>query len=522
MTNSKTLRVAMASAVLLAFGACMDLEVENPNEPTRERALSSADDVNALLQSQFRLYWSLAQGGLGFEGSPHQAFDNGAEIFASTSTNDGTFQMGVIPAGPVRNELGYNWSQFMRVPWLDLNRALASIRDAVIAVENQDLGLQQPARFQSYAKFMQGIFHGYLALMYDRAFILDETVEDPGETQLQPYDAVMQTALGYLDEARTIAANNDFNLPEPWLGTGSYSSQEFVRIIHSYQARYMTAVARSPQERANVDWGAVLTHTNQGITEDFGVQLDGFGGVWNSPAKQRSSINASVMLTLLGPADQSGAYHAWEQASRTDKDPFNVDTDDRRITGAGGPTTEGKYVQWRDFTTNIGDRGREFLSKYSAKWWRNISDTGTGFAPEMTVEEMEFLAAEAHIRQGNPGQAVPLINDDRTSEGELAPADENGVSGSRCVPRAHGPLAKASDDVSHGECGDLMMTLIYEHRIETWGLSAGLPYFHARGWGVLRDGRPCHMPIPMEDIQNLPEVEGYTFGGGGEGSVPNC
>lgn len=519
MTATKMARLATVVALLFAAGACMDLDVDNPNEPDREAALSSAEDVEALMTSQFRLYWQLVQGGLGFEGSPHQAFDNGAEIAASTSTNDGTFQMGLQPPGPVRNELGYNWSQFMRIPWLELNRNLAAIRDGLIAVENQNINLQEPERLQAYAKFMQGLFHGYLALMYDRAYILDETV-DPDETELRPYGEIMQAARGYFSEARSIAEGADFTLPEPWLGPGSYSSEEFVRLAHSYEARYMTQVARSPQERAAVDWGQVLNHVDQGIEEDFGVQLDGFGGVWNSPAKQRSSINESVYMTLLGPADQSGAYAAWEDTPNRDKNPFEVDTDDRRITD-GTPRGEGEYVQWRSFTTNIRDRGPEFLSNYSTKWWRDISDTGTGFAPDITVQEMEFLAAEAHIRQGNPSDALPYINDERTEIGQLPPADEDGVSGERCVPRAVGPLARASE-LSEGSCGDLMTTLIYEKRIELWGLSAGGPYFDGRGWGILRDGRPCHMPIPMEDIQNLEGESQYTFGGGGEGSVPNC
>ena len=41
----------------------------------------------------------------------------------------------------------------------------------------------------------------------------------------------------------------------------------------------------------------------------------------------------------------------------------------------------------------------------------------------------------------------------------------DGVSGARCVPRAIGPLMKASG-LAENACGDLLTTLIYEKRIE--------------------------------------------------------
>lgn len=502
-------------AVLFPLGACLDLSVTNPNEPERERALSQAADVAALIRSQFHTYWDVVQGGIGDEGSPGAALDGAAEVEASNSANDGTWDMGMIPPTPIVNEVGYRWGSWSRTPWLTMNRGLSALRSALQAIEERNLtdDLVEPARVQAFARFMQGLFHGYIALMYDRGFILDETV-DPVTTELQPYDVVMQAARGYLAEARSIAEANDFTLPDGWLGPSSYTSEDLVRLTHSYEARFMTAVARSPEERAAVAWEEVLSHVAQGVVEDFGVNLDGPGGVWSSPYKSRSGRGTSIYLTLLGPADQSGAYIAWENTPGPDREPFLIDTDDRRITD-GTPTDAGKYVEHRNFFNNQRARGTWFLSNYSPMWFRNISDTDFGFAPEITVEEMEFLTAEAHIRLNNPDAALPLINDRRVEEGELTGATLAGVSGDRCVPRAVGPLTKASG-LSEGACGDLMTTLIYEKRLELFELTAGLSFFDARGWGILRTGRPIHIPIPMEDLQVL-GISHYTFGGGEEG-----
>lgn len=520
MTFLKMLKPVTVSAVaVLVSGACVDLNVTNPNEPERTRALANASDVEALIRSQYRVYWGVAQGGVDDEGGPGPALDAAAEVETSNSANNGTWDMGLQPPAPTVNQVAYTWGVWSRAPWLEMNRSLAAIRSGLLSIEEQNLGpkLSDEQMVKAFAKFVQGLHHGYIALMYDQGFILDETVGDPSELDLQPYDAIMAAARGYLAEARDIATANDFTLPAGWIGPASISDDRLIRLTHSYEARFMTAVARDPAERAAVEWSEVLNHVSDGIAADFGIDLDGPGGIWQSPYKERSSITSSVFLTLLGPADQSGGYSAWESASPNDRTPFLVDTDDRRIND-GTLTGVGKYVEYRDFFNNQPARGNWFLSNYSPLWWRDISDSnGLGFAVELSLEEMEFLEAEAHIQMGNPDLALPLINDERVAEGELPEASVDGVSGTRCVPRAIGPIAKASG-LAEGSCGDLLTTLIYEKRLELYQMSAGLSFFDSRGWGVLRTGRPIHIAIPAEDLQVL-GLDVYTFGGGGAGSA---
>lgn len=139
MTATKILRLAAVGAVLVPFGACVDLEVTNLNEPERERALSDAADVAALIRSQFRTYWGVVQGGIGDEGSPGAALDAAAEVEASNDANDGTWDMGMIPPTPIVNEVGYRWGSWMRTPWLTMNRGLAALRGGLRAIEDQDL-----------------------------------------------------------------------------------------------------------------------------------------------------------------------------------------------------------------------------------------------------------------------------------------------------------------------------------------------------------------------------------------------
>jgi hypothetical protein len=263
----------------------------------------------------------------------------------------------------------------------------------------------------------------------------------------------------------------------------------------------------------------VLAHINSGVLDDFGIEVAGNDDVWsvNGGMKDQQGDGSNVDLALIGPADQSGAYTAWEAASPSNKLAFLIDTDDRRITD-GTPEGPGVYTTWRNSLGAPAERGLYFQSNYARKWYFEISQTGFGFAPELTVEEMGFLAAEAHIRMGNPGLALPFINGDRVAVGLLDAATVDGAPGARCVPRATGLLAAASN-TPEGECGDLMQTLIYESRIELAFLTAGNSWYNSRGWGTLRPGRAYHCPVPAVDLELL-GMPIYTFGGvGGEGSA---
>jgi len=518
MSMAKRVKMTVTAAVLTASMGCVDLDVTNVNEPDRGRALASASDVEALISGTFRTWWELQQGQ-----APGPAMASLADDVSQSQANYGFQDQGQEPPTPIINETAYQWGYWVYDPWTFTNRALASLRDGLQSID--DLGLemgvgnQDGPRVQTFARFMQGLLLGNIALQYDQGFILDETVEDPEALELVPYQDVMAAAREKLATAREMATDNSFTIPGGWMGPSSYTSDDLVRLTHSYEARFMAQVARTPADREQVLWAEVLAHINSGVLDDFGIELAGNDDVWsvNGGMKDQQGDGSNVDLALIGPADQSGAYAAWEAASPGSKLAFLVDTDDRRITD-GTPEGPGAYTTWRNSLGAPAERGLYFQSNYARKWYLGISETGFGFAPELTVEEMGFLAAEAHIRMGNPDLALPFINGDRVAVGQLDAATVDGAPGARCVPRATGLLARASD-TPEGECGDLMQTLIYESRIELAFLTAGNSWYNSRGWGTLRPGRAYHCPIPSVDLELL-GMPIYTFGGvGGEGSA---
>ncbi len=503
MTARYSIKGAAAAALLVAAAGCADLDVANPNEPDRERALKNGQDVEALVSGTFRTWWGVQQGAMPTGGT------NIAEAMAAASDElansglGGTGEVADEPRIAAINEANYRWGDYLTYPWYNLSRSLAAIRDGLLSVKGGvkigTNGADGP-RFEAFAKLMQGLAFGDLALIYDKGFVLDETIADPSTVTLIPYTEVMAQARKYLAQARDLAGKSTFTIPTGWMGTASYPSQELIRIASSYEARYMVWVARTPAERAAVDWNTVLIRVQQGITRDFGVQLDGPGGRWAAPHK--GSIDPRMKLPYLGPADQSGGWQRWEQSPPAAKLPFLIDTDDRRVTG-GTPTSSGTLIKyWSDQTASPA-RGLYFFSNYTSSVWTQIATTNLGFAPDITVQEMQYLAAEAYIRTNRPELALPIINKTRVENGKLPPATVSGVSGPRCVPRT-----------IKGACGNLLETLAWEKQIMLPLITQGSLYYDKRGFGTLRAGTWLQLPVPAKDLISL-KLPVYTFGGAG-------
>jgi hypothetical protein len=298
---------------------------------------------------------------------------------------------------------------------------------------------------------------------------------------------------------RKLAGESNFTIPAGWIGPRSYTRQDLIRIANSYEARFMAQVARNPAERAAVDWAAVLGFVQQGVTQDFGVQLDGPGGQWHSPDKGRLSVDQ----VFLGPADQSGGWQKHERGNPPGamKAPWVIDSDDRRVVGPGGPGTNGKWTVFYPVARGDPSRGLYVLTHYDFTLWEELGNTDLGLAPDLTVQEMQYLAAEAYIRTGQPERALPIINKTRVEVGLLPPATVSGVSGPRCVPR----------DVN-GKCGNLLETLAWERQIMLAQLTMGSLFYEKRGMGTLRAGTALHFPVPQAELLSM-GLEVYTFGG---------
>ena len=529
MTIRKTL--AVAGLTILGTAACLDLDVQNPNDADAERALATAGDVEALIGGGWGTWWNSVAANTG----PGPILTTISYQHSATAANFGMVEFSSWPKVQVHHlPAGVYYSQTVGNAWTWHYRAISAVVDGFKAIESGTVELEPDdlARATAYGNYVLGLAHGSTAIMFDQGYIYDETMERE-EVALHPYPEVLDAALGYFDEAIAAAQGASFTLPVAWMSI-EVSSDELVRLAYSMKARYRAAVARSPAEREAVDWAAVASDAANCVPEDWSVSVAPSSGFSSGALvnMHRYGPWGQLSYQVLGMADQSGNYQKWIGISdpwsrhpnlSADQlsDPFLIMTPDERFpTGATideqqendgtlfeVPTASGGYgAQWAR-----PDRGSFRWSYYryvANNMWLLPSAERTEM-PEVRLDEMRLLQAEAAFRMGNLATAADLINVTRTAAG-LNATDASGTN-TDCVPKL--------PDTS---CGDLFEMLKWEMRLETMyaGLHIAPWYFHGRGWGDLSEGSFLHMPVPGREADLL-GIAPYTFGGpGAEGAAP--
>lgn len=502
-------KTTLVAGVLLAMTACADLDVVNQNDPDASRALATPGDVESLIAGSYRQWFDVQSS----YNSTTMILSNVAFQHSAYPANFGMVEYSKFPRIPIVNSSADQFYAYFEYPWVKNYRALAAIRDGLIALDGGvDLG-DDELRARAYSKFVQGLTHGNLAVLYDQAFIVDETTNTAEAVEASSAAEVLEAALGYFDEAIALATGATFEIPTSWMSV-NVSAEQLVRLAHSYKARYRASVARTPAERAAVDWNAVLADIEDGIDADWEMDLDGTN--WWSSALYYSHLFGWGQMSYFvnGMADQSGKYQTWVAMPITEKEPnlgsdtpFLIDTPDERypqgatideqIANPGTiyqvPATYGN--QWQR-----PDRG-SFRWSYYRDYTRDTWNQNDGPVVFLEMAEMDLLAAEAYIHLGQPALAAPIINEYRTAAG-LSATDAAGTNAD-CVPK-----------LANGTCGDLMEMMKWEKRHET--LHAGEMqtswYFDGRGWGDLYEGSFLELPVPALDAETL-GLQIYTFGG---------
>ncbi|HUG41342.1 MAG TPA: hypothetical protein VMM12_12715 [Longimicrobiales bacterium] len=505
-------------AALVVVGACADLDVTNPNEPDRERVLSSPGDVQALISTAFQPFFDHVQ-----QTNPGLPTSAMADNLTGGFFDFGVHDMTTRPREPY-DASPLNTRGFVgRAPWSRLYPVVSNVNDALRVIDEglsiEVGGTDHTARARAFGKFMQGIIYGHLSMYYDQAIIVteDTDLEQMDPTAFSPHEEVRATALELLDEAIQIADGNAFTIPPSpdWINGVELSSDEFVRVVNSYVARLLAYSPRTWEERAAVDWDEVLRRIDDGIQEDFGPE--GLLGPWESNMRRlfarvraRPTDHIRPGYMALGPADTSGAFQAWFATPDAEKMPFQIVTPDRRIQGDDDPATPGSV-----FGYDVNNIWPESRGTYR---WAHYEYHGPGIGTSwyegqqvtMTRTEMDLLKAEALIRLDRAAEAVPLVNQTREANGELPPVTTAGPPDEPgCVPR------KVT-----GECGSLWDALMHERNLENMAVQGTIMWWDFRGLNRLQEGTVIHFPVSGIELENL-GVPLYTFGGvGGDGAAP--
>jgi hypothetical protein len=515
-TKTKLMRLGTLVGLTMALNGCQDLEILNPNEADRQRALSNPTDVEALIASSWYPYWNRTQ----VQGNPYHSLNTISGVMITSVADNAAFVMSAIPRPQYDNNPISEMSGVSRFPWYDyysgLDNANEGLRalDGGLEIVTSDGGsnaADNTARARAFAKFAQGLMLGYISLIWDQGLIVteDSDLEDEEVLTPRPHTEVREAAEASMLEAIQIAQTNSFTIPPTWINGVTITSSDLVKLAYSYMARFRVLGARSPEERQEVDWNKVLDYTALGITSDFLISHVS-GGLGDPNYKRRISYDVFNGFRMdqwfLGVTDTSGKFQEWLDTPLEQRDRFLISTPDRRVTGST-PTSSGSYIRYRSSNPFRPERGTWRFSYYQFyRWrgeWRDYDHT------IMTVDEMNLFRAEAYLHLGQTQQAVDLINETRVAHGKLPPVTVSGIpGGSQCVPKKF-----------DGSCEDLFGALWYERILETTGLESSRDWMENRGWGRLVPGTFQHFPIPGRELETL-GIPLYTFGGSGPGSQP--
>jgi len=576
-------------AAVFALAACNDpLTVQNENQPDIAGALSTAAGIEQLIQTAYQTAHGIttANGNI----TP-QANALSLESYGSVAN----FGMGLrvsIPRSGIQNDRGNatslgTYADFRGFQKLARQTANAlQALDTLIGPKKGTLGsLGRNARGRAFAFFNIAHALANTALIYDSAAIIDQTVAPTTVPPLSNYDVVMTRALALFDSAIVVANGIDaaviayntanptlaplvvatevanFAIPSTWINGNGFTRTQFVAFMRSFKARFRAGVARTPTERAAVDWAAVIADATNGITADLLLATDNSAG-WTQAHLTQMYTYAGWHLaaaTYIGMADTAGAYAAWlsvplAQRAGPDGTQFLfIRTPDNRfpagatraaqVTASGCSTSNtntacapsgSATVLGRPYFRNRNSaddtRGDPWAqSQYDHYRFRkltlsNANRTGQIW-PIMTRAEIDLLAAEGYIRTGAPASAYLLIDRSRTAAGLPSVVGATGtfadpVNGTpvpglnACVPKV--PAPPAYNTVA---CGNLAEALKWEKRMETLFTGYAQWYTDSRGWGDLPEGTALNFPVPYQEMDARSKPF-YNLGGlGGPASA---
>jgi hypothetical protein len=522
--------LVFAALTGLTATGCLELEVTNPNDPDAARALRIGTDIEALVGGGWGNWWS----GQSSSGGVGAILGTVSYMTSATAANFGMVEFSSYPKIAVHHlPSQVYYGQFTQA-WTQNYRAIAGVTDGLRVLEEGTVKLDTDgtSRAKAFGNFTLGLAHASTAILFDQGYIYDPSIP-VDEVKLAPAKDVFAAAMKYFDAAIAEATGKTWRVPATWMSK-EVTAADLIRLTYSYKARFRAAMARTPTERAAVDWAAVKADAEKGITSTWGVNVRSGSGFSSSIMSNlvRYGPWAQLSYQILGMADQSGRYQRWiakDPATRhpnlsddQQSDPFLIITPDTRFprgTTLAEQQTAANRGRIYESPTASGGVGAQWArpdrGTYRWSYYRNRSDdqwqttTTRTDHPEITIAEMDLLRAEAALRTNDRATAATLINKTRVAAG-LSATDANGTNTS-CVPK-----------LPNGNCGDLLEMLKWEKRLETkfYGLYHAPWYFDSRGWGDLNEGVFLQTPVPGRELQLL-QLPEYTFGGpGGTGSAP--
>lgn len=507
---------------VLGASACGDsLTVINKNNPDIERAYATPEGVEGVIAGlAVQLYNEQREN----DGVNTQSKVLSGESFTSVNNFGGAPRV-AIPRVPISNSLGNDieaGNQNHYYGFSAVARGAANVLGA-LDILIDDLGAaalgsaENTNRGRAFGYFVLGQALANLSYSYDSSAWVDPSIPSDSITPLSGYAEVNAKAVEMLDSALAAATAGMSSLPQTWLYNRAYTQADFIRLIRSIRARVRAGAARTPAERAAVNWALVIADAENGLTSDFITDVgasSGWSGGYHTIQSYVSGGWHSAPMYYYGMADTSGRYSTWLATARDSRAAFLVETPDVRW-----PQGTSRPVQVAESPTDVDVPAPRYMrnrppgedvpitgwgqSWYDHRRWGSIRvASNSGPLVEMSKTESDMLAAEGYLRANNFVAAAALIDISRTANGlpALTGVVLDGTTpvpgGSGCVPQAPQP-----PNFTSAGCGTMWEAMKYEKRMET-AFTGFMQWFNDhRGWGDMVVNTALEWPVPYQEMQ---------------------
>lgn len=445
-----------------------DLDVENLENPNDQILTSDPVALTASAGSIMQ-NWFMATHDTN---APGAALATMADASTCSWGNFGMRDLSSEPRVAFNNSSSYAYANITNSYFNSLYSILSDSNTLVIAIQS-GTEFENPAQIEAVAKLGQALSIGYLALVFDKVWLSDENGvigEDATD-----YKESMIFALGKLDEAIAIAEANNVSFPEEWLPGGSGEHATLLEFMNSMGARMLVGNVRNTSQKATIDWGKVLTYTNNGLTSDFEIFMDDV--TWYDLIPKTYLVYPGwgrVDMRVINLMDPNTIAY-WTDDVVTVPESSS---DDARLA------SDFQYLSSNNFAPA---RGIYHFSSYRYSRYDSYITNWTEKVVEFSKAENDMFKAEALANTGDVAGAANVIN-----------------QGTRTT---RGNLPNVASELSAVEAA-----IHYERMVEFSFTSMGLTFFEMRKENLLQAGTLLHFPIPGQALAAIP-AESYTFGG---------
>ena len=473
--------MVFAAFPLLLVGCKKDLlNVPNANQPDFKKVYANGPDVENVASGLFNTIFNGEHSASGVEPMLSVAADN-------VSCSWGNFAMRDMSWEP-RNNAWNNAPSYSNASYTKytFDKMYAAINTASLVIKAIEGGINigengaDNDRTLAFARFAQGLGYGNLALVFDKAFIVDEKVTVEGVLgSAVDYKEVATAAVKYLDEAITLSSGN-FSIPASWMGAGAdISSADFKKICNTAAARILSYTPRNKTDLVAVDWAKVKSYADAGITNDWLVAQDSYVN-WYFEAGDYLTFDGWGItdMYVVNLMDPTQPQH-WDDSPSFPYPPESTNPLDKRLE------SDFEYVPSNWFQTA---RGYYHFSNYRSKRYDDVYLTADLPKAEVMLSENDMLRAEARAYLGDlPGAAAIINTGTRKTRGQM--------------PDVAPVLA------------DVVKAIHHERHVEMYTTGMGLQFFEMRKLDLLQKGTPLHLPLPAKIMEVLNEpLPFYTYG----------